>query len=294
MCFRKKISVIVPFYNGNVFLPRLFDSILVVSKVCENNKVDIEVIIVNDSPNIDVVLPENLLFPVKVVANPTNRGIQETRANGVKHATGDWILFLDQDDELLADGFEKQLSLTESSDIVVGNGIYQYGEEDRFIYPNEKVMRYVIREKIFISIRNLIPSPGACLIKKSVIPNEWLTQHLINNGSDDWFLWLLLFNQQTKFVCNPKLVYKHNNAGGANLSLDLEKMFHSSWEMQKYLYQSKKYSKRKLSVLQEAIKFKYYQDTKQLDLIKLIRYIRPIFNNCIYKFVWIVCSKLYR
>lgn len=294
MCFKKKISVIIPFYNGNVFLSRLFDSIVKIAEICENNMTEIEVIMVNDSPDIGIVLPENVSLPVKIITNPVNQGIQKTRANGVKYATGDWILFLDQDDELMADGFKNQLDLTENSDIVVGNGIYQHGEEDSFIYPNKKVMEYVIREKIFISIRNLIPSPGACLIKKCLIPNEWLTHYLKNNGSDDWFLWLLLFNQQTKFVCNPKLVYKHNNAGGANLSLDLEKMFHSSWEMQKYLYQSKKYSKRKLSVLQEAIKFKYYQDTKQLDLIKLIRYIRPIFNNCIYKFVWIVCSKLYR
>lgn len=292
LSFKKKISIIIPFYRGNDFLPRLFDSITKVARVCQNNETDIEVIVVNDSPDIDVILPQELEISVKVIVNTKNLGIQGARANGVSYANGDWILFLDQDDELLTDGFEKQLLLTKNSDVVVGNGIYQYGEEDRLIYPNEKVMKYIMREDIFIKIRNLIPSPGACLIKKDCIPDEWLTKHLKNNGSDDWFLWLLLFNQKRKFACNPKLVYKHNNANGENLSFDLDKMFRSSWEMQEYLGKQENYSKKKLNNLKKAIKFKYYQDTHQLNITKLFKYVYPIFNNCIYKLVWIIGGKL--
>ena len=106
-----KISIVVPFYKGNQYLKRLFESI---EKVVyrTRDKTEYEIILVNDSPSVTIELPETFL-DVKIIINEQNIGIQRTRINGFNYASGEWILFLDQDDELLADGFLKQLELTE-------------------------------------------------------------------------------------------------------------------------------------------------------------------------------------
>ena len=77
---------------------------------------DIEVIIINDSPEIEVMLPD-IELNCTVIKNDTNSGIHRSRVNGLKIAKGNYIQFLDQDDELMLDGYDKQLALLENADI---------------------------------------------------------------------------------------------------------------------------------------------------------------------------------
>lgn len=274
-----KISVIVPFYKGNNYLSRLFESI---EKTAQHTNAIFEVIIVNDSPWECVILPDSNLN-TSVVANTVNIGIHGSRINGIKHATGEWILMLDQDDELVPDGFIKQIELTRDSDVVVGNGLYILGNIKKNIYQNLKTMKYLIQKERFIEIRNLIPSPGECLIKKSVIPNEWMNVKLENNGSDDWMLWLSLFTSNAKFACNELNVYIHNDAHGNNLSANLDKMRKSSLEMVNILKKENVLTEKEITKLKDSINFKYYQDTKKLSFFKVIKYRSTIVDNIIYK-----------
>lgn len=286
-----KISVIVPFYKGNQYLNRLFHSIESIMPVCHEEDTQLEVILVNDSPDIPVVLPQDISVAVHLLTNRQNMGIHGTRLHGLQHATGDWILFLDQDDEILLPGFRDQLQLRKDVDVVVGNGLYEYGTQRLPIYRSKKVMNYWIRPKQFLQIRNLIPSPGCCLIRKDVIPACWQRAPMQYNGSDDWLLWLLLFQEQRRFACNFGQVYIHNDAGGNNLSFDLEKMHRSNLELWQILSESGQFSPAQLTQLDHSIHFKFYQDTKQLDLKKLVKYARTIFYNICYKLTTILLGR---
>lgn len=293
-----KISIIIPFYNGNNYMSRIFTSITNVvdtlkkSKREESKKIEFEIVLVNDSPDIEVQLPDDVNdLDVKVYCNERNMGIQKTRVNGLNHATGEWILFLDQDDELVAEGFERQIELTKKADVIVGNGLYQYSDQLIQIYKNRSTMEYLIKKKRFIEIRNLIPSPGECLIKKKVIPETWKNSPIKSNGADDWFLWLLLFQKECVFKCNEKVVYIHNNAEGQNLSLNIDKMYDSAIEMLEVLKDKKinqtnvTFSKQELKSLEMAIKFKYLKDTRCLKIADLIKFRKALINNIIYKLI---------
>lgn len=143
-CQKIEISIIVPFYRGNQYMNQLFASINHVANTMAK-KVKFEVIMVNDSCDVQIVLPSNINhIDVKIFENERNMGIQKTRINGLKHAKGGWIIFLDQDDELLAEGFEEQLMLTNQADIIVGNGLYQYGNKKKLIYKNRNTMEYLL------------------------------------------------------------------------------------------------------------------------------------------------------
>ena len=101
-----KISVITPFYDGNTYMSRYQQMMLAnEARLSESNRTggsdfSMEVILVNDSPKIPVAL--SALYRQKenwkVLTNETNIGIHGSRVRGLSRATGDYVMFLDQDD----------------------------------------------------------------------------------------------------------------------------------------------------------------------------------------------------
>lgn len=276
------ISVITPFYKGNAFMDSLLKSISGVKDVLPDEW-EIEAIIVNDSPTESVRIKSNYGFPIHIYNNEINVGIQQTRVNGLKKANGEWIIFLDQDDELNPEGFKEQIQLTKNADMVIGNSIYEYPDHDSVMYRNSRVMKYYMRKTMFIKIRNLIPSPGECLIKKESIPTLWMEEPMKINGADDWFLWLLMFSNNVRIAVNDKVVYIHHLVGNSNLSLDLNKMYQSSIEMCRILQRNKSLSDNELKILSGTIEYKYRRDMSKNKVAIDIRNGTYCINNVIYK-----------
>lgn len=278
------ITVITPFYYGNNYMARLLTSIKQCIELCKESA-SFEVIIVNDSPTEKVHIPEEFAeIDIRIIVNEQNMGIQKTRINGLKYAHGEWIIFLDQDDELIPNGLEKQIELTKQADIVVGNSIYILGDVHKQTYKNLKTMNYLISEKRFLQIRNLIPSPGECLIRKVCIPKIWIENPIKTNGADDWFLWITLFKAKAKYVCNEELVYIHNDANGKNLSVNIKKMKISSLEMLDILKRNNILTVKETIELENAIYFKYNQDTYGLTAKIIFKYYKTFFYNVVYKY----------
>jgi glycosyltransferase involved in cell wall biosynthesis len=91
------ISVIIPFYNRKALLPRALKSVL------EQSCTDFEVILVDDCSTEDVS-DLHLLFDDKrihYIRLPQRSGVSKARNEGVRLAKGEWIAFLDSDDEWL-------------------------------------------------------------------------------------------------------------------------------------------------------------------------------------------------
>jgi hypothetical protein len=147
-------------------------------------------------------------------------------------------------------------------------------------------MDYLIQKNRFLKIRNLIPSPGCCLIRRESIPVEWCNTCLAVNGADDWFLWLLMFEDGKEFRVNDGNVYQHNSTEQGNLSFDLDKMHQSCKEMYNYLTLMNKLSEKDRKELYYAIEFKYFQDTRgkgKIDKEDFVGFLFPLFNNLMYK-----------
>jgi glycosyltransferase involved in cell wall biosynthesis len=77
---------------------------------------DIEVVVVVDGPDnaSEATLATVVDDRLRVVVNPQNVGLAEARNVGVRHATADWVAFLDDDDEWLTSKLEKQVELAEA------------------------------------------------------------------------------------------------------------------------------------------------------------------------------------
>ena len=100
-----KISVIIPVYNVEEYLEACLDSV-----ICQTFT-DIEVICVDDKStdtSLDIINKYSQRDKrVKCIQNKQNHGLSFTRNVGIKAAKGEYIFFLDSDDEIVKDALEK-------------------------------------------------------------------------------------------------------------------------------------------------------------------------------------------
>ena len=160
-----QISLIVPIYNGEKFISSIID---MVEKNIENlidDSSKFELIFINDDPA--TALPDYTsdLLNVCVVNTDINRGIHGARVYGLQHSTGDYVLFLDQDDIIFDNFFQSQLSQIGNADAVV----CQARHENKQFYNNDLPFERVISKEYMLNNGNSIVSPGQVLIKRSAI-----------------------------------------------------------------------------------------------------------------------------
>jgi HAD hydrolase, family IA, variant 1 len=127
----KLLSLIIPVYGTEKYLPRCIDSVL--GQVYKN----IEVIVVNDcSPGNVTELVEDYMSKdarIKYVSHDVNKGLFKARLTGSDLATGDYIAFLDSDDYVTKDYYYALMKKAEEkqTDIVVSNTVLEdaYGKK---------------------------------------------------------------------------------------------------------------------------------------------------------------------
>ncbi|WP_299099293.1 glycosyltransferase family 2 protein [uncultured Alistipes sp.] len=89
------ISVIVPVYNVEKYLPQCIESIL------SQTYANFELILINDGSNDSspTICDEYCRKDARIrVLHQQNKGVSSARNNGIKHAQGEWITFIDSDD----------------------------------------------------------------------------------------------------------------------------------------------------------------------------------------------------
>ena len=88
-----RFSLIIPAYNIENYIIKCITSIL------NQNYYNYEIIVVNDGSTDDTVrILENLKNEKIIIINKKNGGLSSARNEGLRHATGDYIWFVDGDD----------------------------------------------------------------------------------------------------------------------------------------------------------------------------------------------------
>ena len=134
----KKVSIIVPVYNVEKYIDKCLDSL--VNQTLE----DIEIIVVNDGTKdkSQVIIDDYARkYPGKVYSYiKKNGGLSSARNYGLQKATGEYVGFVDSDDYVEYDMYEKMYdrAVTTKSDIVCCQMTYKYNtyaEKKKFIHP---------------------------------------------------------------------------------------------------------------------------------------------------------------
>ncbi len=101
--------VIITTYNRAYLLGKVIESV-----ICQTYK-DWELVVIDDASTdntADVVKDyQSQDNRIRYIRNPENKGLAFSRNQGIKHSKGDYIAFLDDDDEWLPEKLGKQMAL---------------------------------------------------------------------------------------------------------------------------------------------------------------------------------------
>ncbi|MCL1982818.1 MAG: glycosyltransferase family 2 protein [Clostridiales bacterium] len=177
------VSVIIPTFNAASYVANAVDSALA------SREVNVEVIVVDDGSTDDTWL---LLddFDKQVRRMRQNHGGPYRARNlAAREAKGEWLAFLDADDEWLPDKLMKQLARADDSTNLIYTDCMNFGDIDRLTElqsDSVKLFEGDIFEPLLLG--NFIPL-SSVLIRKSVF--EELGGFSVERiGIGDWDFWL--------------------------------------------------------------------------------------------------------
>ena len=137
-----KVSVIIPVYNAKDYLGRCLDSVI------NQTLKDIEIICINDcsKDNSLEILKEYSSKDkrIKLINHKTNKGESAARNTGLDNAKGEYIAFLDNDDTIDSNFYEKlyKKATETNADIVKGEvHIIGYDGSESYGDLNEKIRK---------------------------------------------------------------------------------------------------------------------------------------------------------
>ena len=117
------VSVVTPTYNRERVLPRAVDSVL------GQTGTDFEYLVVDDASTDDTesVMAAYTDDRLQYIRLDTNAGANAARNVGIDEASGEYIAFLDSDDEWEPNKLERQLHVAENEDVgAVYTGVSQF------------------------------------------------------------------------------------------------------------------------------------------------------------------------
>lgn len=223
-----KISVVIPLYNKGAFIRRALNSVF--TQTFE----DYEVIVVDDGstddgPNIVASFDAIRLRVIR----QENSGPGATRNRGINNALGEYIAFLDADDEWLPDYLEKSYRILEgnqSCDICISAWYQDYAKGDR-LYIRHNILDVYQSVGIVIDEGPLHVSEihntktllfmwwtGTVFVRKRVFLNKYRFYDTSRHTyGEDHYLWIQLAFNHTFYRNNEPLAWYHNEASDLSL-----------------------------------------------------------------------------
>lgn len=201
-----KISIIVPVYNAGKYLHRCFESVR--KQIYQNW----ELIFIDDGSkdNSGLIIDEFAHNDNRVrVWHQDNSGVSVARNQGIEMSTGNCVMFLDADDELLEDCLGDMLKILkeEKADIVAGRNFGDCctldTENGIQIWRNSDSLKNSLMDNPFTY------SAWAKLFRRDCIGNTRF-QSNIKINEDSYFVFEIICKQPV-FVCVDKQIYLYRN-----------------------------------------------------------------------------------
>ncbi len=161
----KMISVVIPLYNKEASIAQSLKSVL------SQEYDDFEVVIVDDgSTDGSVGVVEAINDPRIRLIKQENGGPSKARNTGVKNAKGEWILFLDADDEMLPEAlefFSEKIQKNADADMFLGEVIVNNGKTEHLaVEYKEGVVSNPFKSHV---LGHLYQCSGTTVYRKTIV-----------------------------------------------------------------------------------------------------------------------------
>ena len=207
-----KVSVIVPVYNVEAYLERCLDSL--VKQTLE----EMEIIVVNDGTkdNSQAIIDRYAAaYPQKVISLiKENGGLSDARNYGIPYAHGEYIGFVDSDDYVDADMYERLYGAIEKTGMPVAQVGRDEIDKDGNILPN--ICEPVATEQVIPAegfLKELLMHRGDCSFCTKLLRKDLFTieQFPVGALNEDFHLLVKMLTREESAVpgiaCIPGQAY---------------------------------------------------------------------------------------
>jgi teichuronic acid biosynthesis glycosyltransferase TuaG len=239
------VSVIMPAYNAASFL-----EIAVESVIAQTYK-NIEIIIIDDGSKDNTFEIAKILATkyqnIKAITQANGKQ-GKARNNGINHSEGEYIAFLDADDEWLPNKIELQLKylFTYQADLIFTDGYLFITDEKLPLEELYKTTNQGIEIAApsgiicgangvkLLQIKNRVPTSSVLCKKSALLRVGLFTTRPELQNCEDYLLWFSLVKEGFKLVGIPEklLLYRvHPNSSTSGIRNIMFPLIHSIFEM---------------------------------------------------------------
>jgi glycosyltransferase involved in cell wall biosynthesis len=219
-----KVSIIIPVYNVEPYIERCLLSAL------NQTYGDIEIILVDDCGQDKSIEVANRViqnhkngYKTTVLKHNQNKGLSEARNTGIRAATGDYLYFLDSDDEITLDCIEILAKESEGYEVIIGGVALPSGE----VYFKNKSSTFQgdeIRNAYF----NRLIYDMACnklVLRKFLLSNNLFFEPGLIHEDSLWTFFLSMSCNQLKIIDNSTYIY-HIRKGSLATNFTIKNINH--------------------------------------------------------------------
>lgn len=219
-CIQKSsLSVIIPTFNRASLLRRAVQSVQ-----SQSLKPD-EIIVVDDGSIDDTAIMIKHNFPTVKYYYQENKGISAARNAGINMASGEWIAFLDSDDEWLREKLAKQMSaLSANPEMKICHTDEIWIRKGRRVNQKKKHAKfggYIFKRCLPLCII----SPSSVVIHRSIFEDMGLFDEVLP-VCEDYDMWLRVCAKYPVLYINEPLIVKY---GG-----HADQLSHKYWGMDRF------------------------------------------------------------
>lgn len=206
------ISVIIPVFNRENVIQRAINSVL------DQTFSNLEIIVWDDGST------DQTAEKVKAIQDPRvrffsaqNRGVAAARNLAVQNSSGEWVAFLDSDDEWNPEKLNKQVQVLNQDpdvDLIFSSAMKRYGEDQsaKPTVPTDLLQKlgiieaeilpdaYLLGDKVAENIFNFALSIQSVLVRKRTFLNVGGFNESLRNSEDREFWWRLVLSG-AKIAC---------------------------------------------------------------------------------------------
>lgn len=205
------LSVVAPVFNAESYIESFVENIL------SQSFGDFELLLIDDGSTDGSLQVMRKLADrdgrISVIPLTKNQGASNARNEGISRAKGEYVRFVDVDDLLPQESFQRlcEIAIAHGSDVVKGQ-LYGYDYQKKKEVRNEWGGRIYEEDKIInakpIDIQNIwnLYDHQCYLIRRSIISDAGLLYPILKNFQDPPFIAAVLSNAQSVSIV-PQCVY---------------------------------------------------------------------------------------
>jgi len=221
---KELVSVIIPTYNRASLLPRAIISVL------NQTYANLEVLIIADNctDNTTQILDDfRNNSKIKIIELSENVGGAEARNIGLNKAKGEYIAFLDDDDEWYPEKISAQIKILKKKKDVCIVGCNCQFKTKYGTFKSNRIKNINLDKMLY---RNELGSFSFCLTKKEYVEDTFISKEL--KACQDWELWIKILSKTSLngFVLSKSLVYKDKSHDLSRLTTNFNTANEAYWK----------------------------------------------------------------